>query len=259
MRSLSIKTLRAGNISDLLKRRMYSVFERYYVDISYSRFCSDLAEKDDVLVFMNEKSVIGFSTILARKLPSIGRGMFIFSGDTVIDEEFQGRNILQKAFIKYLFISKLKNPFRPFYWMLISKGYITYLMMIRNFEFSFPRRNRKIPFHLQKLMDGFYKHRFGESYQPTKCLISFPESHGAVKADFASPGLSAFRNKDIQYFLLMNPEYQKGDELTCITVVRLRDLFKLVGKYFLSSWKKPGRSRSNVNSARTSQKKVPSK
>lgn len=215
---------------------MYSLFERYYVDISFSMFSKDLAEKDHVLIFFENEEVVGFSTIMSKKLPEIGRGVFLFSGDTVMDQRVQGRNILQRAFVKYLFLQKLKNPLSPVYWMLISKGYITYLMMSRNCRVFYPRRDDEPPPEIQNIIDRFYYYKFGNAYNKDTGLICFPESHGAVRGDIAVPKGRTLLNEDVQYFLSRNPGYQLGHELACIARFEFKDLASIIVKFFLTRW-----------------------
>ena len=84
---------------------------------------------------------VGFSTILLRKE---GQARTIFSGDTVVHEDYWGSKILQKGFARFLARTKLKHPATKVYWMLMSKGFKTYLLMRHNMPKSYPNHERPV-------------------------------------------------------------------------------------------------------------------
>jgi hypothetical protein len=216
---------------------MYDLFEQYYVDVSFERFCSDLSEKTHLFCFHSNGHLVGFSSIFRKRLPSLGRATYLFSGDTVLHRDFWGAKALQKSFFWYILGSKLRSPFEPVYWMLMSKGYKTYLMMRRNFPNSFPRFDAPIPEKLKRAMDSFYRLKYGDAYDPDKNLIRFRTSHGAVKGLLAAPQPSATGNPEIAYFLQANSDYRTGAELACIAEIRFRDFLGHIAKYFLKTRK----------------------
>lgn len=213
---------------------MYHLFEKYYVDISYDQFVEDLKEKTHVLFIRNEQNVlVGFSTIFRKKMPDVGEGTFLYSGDTVIREDYWGTKYLQKAFFYFILKAKLASPFKPVYWMLISKGFKTYMMMKRNFISCWPRKEGATPTQLKQVQDNFYKKKFGLAYKKEIDLIVFEKSKGAVKGDIAAPSEESRKDLDIQFFLKKNPNYSEGEELACITEILWKDLTFHVLKYFI--------------------------
>jgi len=227
--SKSVSQLNTSILSE-----MYHLFEKYYVDISYEQFIHDLNEKTHVLFIRNEQNaLVGFSTIFRKKMPEVGKGTFLYSGDTVIREDYWGTKYLQKAFFYFILRAKLASPFDPVYWMLISKGFKTYMMMKRNFISCWPRKEGGTPSHLKLVQDNFYKVKFASAYKAEKDLIVFEKSKGAVKGDIAAPSDESRKDLDIQYFLEKNPNYTEGEELACITEILWKDLTFHVLKYFI--------------------------
>ena len=218
---------------------MYGLFEQYYVDVSFQRFCSDLSEKTHLFSFHSNSHLVGFSSIFRKRFRSLGRATYLFSGDTVLHRDFWGAKALQKSFFWFILSSKVRSPFEPVYWMLMSKGYKTYLMMRRNFSKSFPRFDAPIPDKLKRAMDDFYRIKFGAAYDPETNLIRFRTAHGSVKGSLAAPQPSATENPDIAYFLQANPDYRSGAELACIAEIRFRDFLGHIAKYFLKTKKSP--------------------
>lgn len=222
--------LNAGKIDRHTSDAMYALLHRYYDHVMPGRFAADLAEKDHVFSFWSGGELVGFSTVMCRRDDSCDAD-FIFSGDTVIREDFWGRKFLQSAFSRYLIMRKLLTPHRPLYWMLISKGYKTYLMMRRNFPQSFPNPHGQAPKRIKEVKDRYYSRKFGRAYDSDTGLIVFKACLGTVKGDVAVPSPEALRDPDIAHFVNCNPDFCRGVELACAAEIRLRDLAALVTKY----------------------------
>lgn len=233
------KILPSAELTESDRKEMFTLFAEYYTDVSYEQFTQDLAEKTHVFVFKDTQGWVGFSTILRKKIPEIAPGYFLFSGDTVIRKDYWGSKILQSTFFWMILWTKLRSPFQPVYWMLISKGYKTYMMMRKNFQHSFPSPKQKTPEIFERVMRLFYKKKFGESYNPETGVIRFDTPHGAVKGAIAetrgvTPESAEFA--DVQHFLKLNPDYKNGTELACVAEIRFRDFFFHIPKYFIPKW-----------------------
>lgn len=213
-------------------QKMYTLFEKYYTDISYDLFVTDLNEKTHILVIQKGPDIVGFTTILRFKSKDSDGATFLFSGDTVVREDFWGTKYLQKAFVAFIFKSKLRSPFKPLYWMLMSKGYKTYLLMSVNFAQCWPKNKVVTPPSMQKVMDDFYSQRYGAAYHKSKGLILFDHSRGAVKGQVAEPPEKLLAHPDVQFFLAKNPRYREGVELACMAKIQFSDFFSFIGKYF---------------------------
>lgn len=214
---------------------MFDLFQAYYDHVSFERFVQDLKEKTHVFMFYEKGSqrLVGFSTIFRKSLPKICRGSFLFSGDTVIHHDFWGSKALQKSFFFFILNSKLRSPFSPVYWMLMSKGVKTYLMMRKNFQESYPNYLRSIPNNVRHARDEFYKLKFDECYRPERGLILFPEKIGSVKNDIQNAPEGAKNDPDSLFFFKTNPGFGNGDELACICEIRFRDFLLHFFKYFI--------------------------
>lgn len=218
---------------------MFRVFERYYKDVSWEQFIEDLSDKQSLFMVIEEGlaggRIVGFSTNWKRTLAlSDGRrATFLFSGDTVVEKEYWGTRLLQMAFFWYILRAKLASPFSPVYWMLISKGYKTYLMMRSNFPNSFPSAEGSIDASTRAVIDEFYSRRFGAAYQPETGLIAFDTPHGAVKEGIAAPPPQLASDPEVRFFMKANPRYQEGVELACLAQVRFSDFPRHLLKYFL--------------------------
>lgn len=212
------------NLSSVEIERMYAIFSKYYINHNREQFTSDLFEKDQVILLRDsdQKTIQGFSTLLKVDLKPFGyQATGIYSGDTVLEKEYWGNKALGIAFLKYLWIEKVKKPTQPVYWFLISKGYKTYLLMANNFKTHFPRIEKSTPTHYKNVMDSFYGHRFSKSYKAELGTIQFDHTACSLKEKVAEISEDLFKNKKIQFFAKMNPHWDRGDELACIAEMTL--------------------------------------
>ncbi len=213
-----------GKLSSLEIERMYTIFSKYYVNHNRNQFTLDLSEKDHVILLRDtkENTIQGFSTLLRVDLKPYGfNSLGIYSGDTVLEKEYWGNKALGVAFLKYLWSEKAKNPLRPVYWFLISKGYKTYLLMANNFKTHFPRHDVATPNKFKALMDSFYGKRFPKHYKANLGTIEFDSQACCLKESVAEISKVLFENKKIQFFANKNSQWSKGDELACVAEMTL--------------------------------------
>jgi hypothetical protein len=220
MKAMFAKTVSAKSIGESERQTMYGLMQQYYECMAWDRFNKDLDDKDDVILLMDKETgtIKGFSTLKNVEI-KIGKSKAfgVFSGDTVVDRAFWGQRVLGKAFLRYLFLQKARRPFTPFYWILISKGYKTYLLLANNFSEHYPRYEQETPRDAQSLMDRFATSLFGDAYNCDTGLIHFTESLGQLREGIADvPTGTSFQNPRIAYFAKQNPTWADGSELMCI-------------------------------------------
>ncbi|MCI0490637.1 MAG: hypothetical protein L0229_28935 [Blastocatellia bacterium] len=211
--------------------------QRYYDVITEQQFLSDLSKKDSVILLRDNRSdtIQGFSTLMKVRIEIDGRSLrAVFSGDTVIEKDYWGSRALGIAFLRYMFIEKLKSPFSPLYWLLITKGYKTYLMMANNFAEHYPRFERETPACVKRILDAFYSTLYGDCYDPETGRIE-----RAGDATHLRPGIAAISNAltdsnpRIAFFQRANPGWQNGAELACIARMTVFMPFYYAAKVFL--------------------------
>jgi len=249
MRSMKAEIVTITSLTRSNRETMYELMAQYYDHMDFRRFEKDLASKDDVILLLDGESeeIKGFSTLKTVQIDENGKTAYgLFSGDTVVDREYWGQRVLGKAFLKYLFIQKAKRPFSALYWVLISKGYKTYLLLANNFKEHYPRYEMETPTNAQALLDGFATSLFPGDYQADTGLIVFKKRLGQLKSGIADvPCDVALTNPRIQYFADKNPNWADGTELMCIAEMTwsmpvyyaLKSWWKLVGKRWMSNAK----------------------
>ncbi|MFT7371773.1 MAG: hypothetical protein ACI9T9_000452 [Oleiphilaceae bacterium] len=224
-------------ISILQLLEMHRVFVQYYHNANLHNFVTDMGKKTGVIILQekNTKKIIGFSTwtelnIIKGDKKSIG----IFSGDTVVEKEYWGNKELQKTFVKQLLKTKIKNPKTSVFWLLISKGYKTYLLLTNNFPKHYPS-HKKNNIKLESIVDEYCEQLYPDAYNKDDRLLNFGDDYQYLKDDVAdiTPDMTD-ENLDIRHFTKLNPSWQQGTELPCVGEVSLHMMWRFMRKNLFS-------------------------
>ena len=219
MKKIFAETVKIKQISDADIQTMYELFEKYYENTSKDKFISDLKVKSSVILLKCKvkKHIIGFSTIKELEIKVEGKKVrSIFSGDTIIDSGYRGSTAFAIEFFKNIITHKLKAPFTPHYWFLISKGYKTYLILTKNYCKYYPRYDKEIPSSEEKVLDSLGITIFGECYNQKSKILKLTNPTDRLKVDVAPINDKYLINPNIKFFVDSNPGWAQGDELCCI-------------------------------------------
>jgi hypothetical protein len=223
--------------------RMHSIFESYYDHGPIDTFMRDLTRKDGAFLVRrkNDHTIVGFSTLGIYQFEHEGRQVKgLFSGDTIIEKAYWGTRTLQSAFARKLLIEALKRPLSKQYWLLISKGYKTYMLLARNFPVYYPDHRQEHP-GLKGLVENYCELLYPGRLVPQDMVLDFGDQANCLKADVAEITDEMRRNEPaIDFFAQRNPGWTKGQELPCIAQADLLTFARHVWPFI---WKaiKPAR------------------
>ena len=213
---------------------MYRVYAQYYDAACPARFQADLADKDCIIELRDGPALKGFSTLARMEFAGPdGPSRALFSGDTIIDRDYWGEQVLAQAFCRFAGTLKAERPHMPLYWFLISKGYRTYRYLSLFARDYFPNPERPTPAPMQAAIDALARTRFGDAYRAPLGLVRFDESHGHLKPQWATIRDSVRRRAEVRFFLERNPRYHLGEELCCIAALEADNLRSYARKAFL--------------------------
>jgi len=212
------KAVETSTLDAKQRAEMYALYARYYAAASREGFLADLADKDYVVLLHDQAAALkGFSTLSEYEREFDGRTLgVLFSGDTVVDAEHWGQQALAFAWLRLAGSIKAREPQRPLYWFLISKGHRTYRFLSAFAREFWPAFDRPTPPHIQGLMDTLARERFGEDFDAEAGVIRFAESRGHLREPFAAVSEAHRRLPEVAFFLERNPGYIHGDELVCL-------------------------------------------
>jgi len=233
---------------------MYGIFSRYYEHAHLDTFLSDMSKKTGVFLLRrrSDRQIVGFSTVATMDLDIDGKPIIgVFSGDTIIEKDYWGSRALPLAFFLYLVRLVIRHPLTPVFWLLISKGYKTYLLMANNFFRYYPHPEGKyseysglIPLYCEKLFPGYY--------DPSRKILDFGNDYNRLKDDVAriSDELRS-RYPKVAFFEERNPEWQRGTELPCVGRAGFPDAFRYLFRYLGKAFGPPSAGKLESRSVET--------
>jgi len=213
---------------------MYALYHRYYDSTTPQLFESDLKDKDFVVVLKDDaSSVVGFSSLALLSAEIEGKRIrAIYSGDTIIDRAHWGTQALAFTWIRFAGVVKAEVPDCPLYWFLIVKGHRTYRYLSAfSIEF-YPRWEVPTPAWAQAIMAGLARRRFHDAYDARRGVLSFPQSRGHLRSEWAAVEPEEALRPDVAFFLSSNPGFVRGDELVCLTELSSANLRPLASRGF---------------------------
>ena len=221
---------------------LFDLFKRHYDHVSFDQFRTDFCEKDYVILLRDEvqDAVRGFSTlVIYNRVVLHERFKLLFSGDTVIDQDYWGQQVLSKTWCSLAGKIKAEYPDTELYWLLITKGHRTYLYLPLFFHEFYPRYDRPTPLFDQEAIHDFGRLKYGESYDPARGVVSFDTPHGQLRDDLAEVPASQLKNPHVRFFLERNTHYRKGDELICLTRLEAENMKALAKTHFVMGLETP--------------------
>jgi hypothetical protein len=226
------------NVQDIT--RMHALFEQNYAFSPLATFLSDLEKKDGVFVVRKRSTqeIVGFSTLGIYTFNLGGKqAKGLFSGDTILDRNYWGSRSLQNAFAFKMFWEALKSPLTPQYWLLISKGYKTYLLLAKNFPDYYPKRGGSADGQLQELVTEYCEAMFPGKLDKDKMILDFGQNANCLKEDVAAITEEMRANEpNIAFFEQRNPTWQRGTELPCIALADLKTFMKFIWPFLWKSF-----------------------
>ncbi|MCH8544396.1 MAG: hypothetical protein LAT61_12560 [Alcanivorax sp.] len=218
-------------------QQMYGIFRKYYANTSLEVFLADLSKKTGLFLIRcrDSRRIVGFSTVASLRLKHGNRTVRgVFSGDTIIEKEYWGSRALQKQFFVFMLRERVLHPFTPLFWLLISKGYKTYLLLANNFFRYHPHPDGHYG-HYEPLVRQYCDTLFPNTYDGERRLLDFGDNYQKLRDDVADITADMRRGyPKIDFFQTRNPTWREGTELPCIGqagyVDLLRYVFRFIGK-----------------------------
>ncbi|KAF0808901.1 hypothetical protein A167_02368 [Alcanivorax sp. S71-1-4] len=227
-------------ITPLDLQQMYEIFCHYYHNTSLDLFLRDLSKKQGLFLIRrrSDQRIVGFSTLAVLTLRDGRRTVRgVFSGDTIIEREYWGSRALQTQFFLRMLWLRVRYPFTPLFWLLISKGYKTYLLLANNFFRFYPNPAGDDPRH-QSLVEQYCEHMFPGSYDPQRRLLDFGDDYQRLRenvADITDDMRERFPR--IAFFETRNPSWRQGTELPCLGQLGYSDLLRYLFRFVAKQWR----------------------
>jgi len=232
IRRLRSQVLPVQEVNADFTLKLYQLFAACYDNVTLARFESDLAEKDFIVVLrdMESDEPRGFSTQQILRIHVDGKPIrALFSGDTIIDPDYWGEQELVRGWCQVVGQLLAEEAEIPLYWLLISKGFRTYLYLPVFYHEFWPRYDRATPPSAQRIMDALANIKWPRYYQASFGLLQFPSSLGNLKSEIADIPAGRMEDPNVKFFLERNPTFLQGTELVCLAPISLENT-KSIGR-----------------------------
>jgi hypothetical protein len=208
------------------RAEMFALMEAYYENAERATFEADLAEKDWVILVLDEHTnrLQGFSTQMLIPLEFGGRTIrALFSGDTIVDRAARGQRSLFR--VSGWFLRSLLNahPHDELYWFLISKGYKTYRFLPLFFHEFYPRHDVPTPPRVAAVIDALATHKFLAAYDGAAGIVRAAPDSCRLRLGVADISAERMSDPHVRFFAECNPRHADGDELCCLAPVTLEN------------------------------------
>lgn len=228
---LTFKLAKISTLNNYQIGCMYQLMCEYYDNVNESQFRIDLFKKDYVgLLNSEDQTIYGFTTIKVNPIKIDGLNT-IYSGDTIIDKSYWGKNNLATGWIKAVGQICSTCTKEPWLWFLISKGHRTYMYLPIYFSEYYPALDSKKGETLESHVTQIAAKMFGDYWVAKEGVLRFKTSMGNLKKDISEDTLNS-SNKHAKFFLSKNPGFYRGEELVCGTWLKNENLHPRIKNYF---------------------------
>jgi hypothetical protein len=230
---LSSEVVDVNNLTMGDRKSMFALFERYYENVSFSQFVTDLETKDSVaLVRRPDAEVAGFSTISLNVLGIDSKQIrYVFSGDTILDSKNWGNPKLLKELFREAGRIKARHPGERLFWFSIFKGHRTFRILPNFFRDFVPSDGDAACEELERFWCAIARDRYGAHFDVATGLIDFGRSLGNLRREWALDD-AAQRSRFAANFYSWNPESNRGVELACLAEFDLVNLKRYAARMF---------------------------
>lgn len=193
-------------------RRLFALHESACKNVSYELFVDELKNANWLFLMRDEGEIQGFSIFKFFEVEKDNKMIgVIYSGDTFINKRYWGSLLLHKLFIEKML--GLKKEYKNVvYWFRTLKGFRSYRYFPLFFKEYYPRYDKTMPDYERDLINIIGRKQFCNDYDDKNQIV---KTSYILRKEY-DMGRSCKNRHHIEYFLRVNPNYNKGDELACI-------------------------------------------
>ena len=212
---LDMQIVSPAELSRSVRRQMYELMVQNYDGTDWQKFNQDLDEKQFVMLGSDEGLVRGFTTWRCfEQHANSEKVIVLFSGDTIIESGYRGNPFWSMMWLRQA-MALADQTDGPLWWMLTSKGYLTYRYLPIWFKEFFPRYDQVPSTEVISLLDCLGRRYGAEHYDASRNVLRCRDGQ-RLRRGVAEPDDKARANPHVRFFLERNDDWRNGDELVCI-------------------------------------------
>ena len=234
---LTGRILDVADLPTASRERMFCLHNQYFAGVTREIFEADLEEKRWVIQLLDSatREIRGFSTQALWELDVNGGPVsIVYSGDTIVEREHWGSNLLAQLWGQFVISLVDQRPDSTWFWFLISMGYKTYRFLPLFFREFYPRYDVATPRSADAIIDVAARVKYADSYDASSGIIRARPESVRLREGVAKVTDKRLRDPHVRFFVERNPGHIFGDELCCIAPLS-RDNFTQVAHRLLES------------------------
>lgn len=240
-KELAVRAKRAATLTSHELDEIWT-FYRQFVERPKEPFQAGIRGTDDVFIGRENEGAPIRAFAAAKVLEVEWGGQthgVLYNAWSAIDPSFRGGNIIQRAGMRMFLDYRLRHPFRPVYFAMMSSTYKSYLLMTRNFAECFPHRESTFRERERSICNIALRRIAGDDWDPDAGVV---RRHGALRykegvvADDGDHG-----DPDVAFYAKMNPGQHEGDSLACIAPLTTSNWARMGVKAARRAWTKRAR------------------
>jgi hypothetical protein len=203
---------------------IWSVTDRY-VETERTLYEKKLRELPEVGLWRTRSGVlVGLVSLDVYRVDWNGRrSVVFFTSSVVIDERFRGRNLVLRTGLRAYWREKLRRPWERAYWFFDTFSYKSYLILPRNLDVFWPRRDIPTPVSVARFIDHLARERYGDAWSPATGVVR-RSGHKRLRPTTAPLDPTLRSDPDVAFFESANPGHRDGDMLVCLVPLSVRQL-----------------------------------
>ena len=236
--TLSGRIVEVAELSPRSRDEMFALIGRHFDGMSRPTFETDLDEKQWVIQLLDSATgaIRGFSTQVLWELDVDGRRVSaVYSGDTIVDRDHWGSNLLAQLWGQFVISLIDERPDAELVWFLISMGYKTYRFLPVFFREFYPRHDAPTPRWAKAIIDAAARRKYASSYDASAGIIRAGPEACRLRAGVAEVTAGRLRDPHVRFFAQRNPGHARGDELCCIAPLKRANFTKVAHRLLRSA------------------------
>lgn len=223
--SVTIEVLPTIAVTPHAWDEVWALTQRFYeTDRSFAE--QKLKMRQRVALFRTKsRKLIGMASIDIYPALFQGRKLVaIHTSHVLLEEEYRGRNLIQRLGFSTFVETRLRYPLRPIYWFFDTFSYKSYLLLPRNFHEFWPRYEHPTPPWETALMDHLATQRYRSAWRAERGIV-MRSGQKRLQPDAAPLDVKPAETPELDYFARVNPGHADGDMLICLCPLNARNWF----------------------------------
>lgn len=160
--------------------------------------------------------IVATTAVRLLQVRDAGRAaIVIYTAMVAVDPAHRRCGLIQQMGLRSFLLARARTPFRPIYWLSLSASPAAYMQMARNFATFWPRRDQPMPAFARAVLDQALGSLGITAIEQVEGCYRLPDEFG-VSDRAQDPSRWDRSDADVDFFLRVNPGYQRGSDLACL-------------------------------------------